>query len=367
MPGTSFTLLLGMAPAPPDVLGAVQEIQIETALEEASILRLQLSIAPTPTGDWSLLLEDYFRPLVPISVRLQQGTGLPQAIINGYAFSQQVVFGEATGTATLEVTGLDATLLMNLQEKSMAWPNLPDSAIATAIFGQYGLIPQPEPTSPTLVEPLGTTMQRATDIRFLRRLAERNGFFCYVQPEPVSGLDIGYFQPATLTGLPQAVLSVNMGEQTNCRDFRIRYEMLKPTTAITANIDPSTKAPQPGLAPVALETPMGLEPTLTRILPPPISRPTSTGLNQAGDLQKLAQALADRSSWAVTAEGQLDPGVAILQPGKPVNIRGVGRVYNGAYCVTRVQHNITPTGYTQRFEARRNAVTMTGAELFVEI
>ena len=50
--------------------------------------------------------------------------------------------------------------------------------------------------SPVLIEPEGTTIQRGTDIRFLRRLARRNGFDCYVQPEPLSGLDVGHFQHA---------------------------------------------------------------------------------------------------------------------------------------------------------------------------
>ena len=50
-----------------------------------------------------------------------------------------------------------------------------------------------------------------------------------------------------------------------------------------------------------------------------------------------------------------------------MDVRGAGRVYNGSYFVTRVTHTITDDGYTQRFEARRNAVTMTGAELYVEI
>ena len=48
-------------------------------------------------------------------------------------------------------------------------------------------------------------------------------------------------------------------------------------------------------------------------------------------------------------------------------MRGCGRVYNGSYLVTRVQHLIEPGGYEQRFEARRNAVQMTGAEFFVEV
>src|SRR5262249_15499472 len=161
------------------------------------------------------------------------------------------------------------------------------------------------PTPPSLIEPEGTTTQRGTDIRFLKRLAVRNGFDCYVQPEPLTGLDFGYFRPPSLTGLPQAVLSVNMGPETNVSDFRVQYEMLRPTTVIAAGLDVPTKAPQPALAPAALQFPLGIEGALTRILPPPIVRPADTGLPRSSDLQTFAQSIVDRSTWAISVEGKL--------------------------------------------------------------
>ncbi len=367
MPGVSFTLLIAMAPALPEIVDAVQEIEIESSLDVASIARVRLGIAQTTIGDWTTLQYDIFRPLVPLAVRLQTGIGVPEAIINAYVSGQQVNYADRAGESTLDVFGMDATLLMNLQDKVMPWPNMPDSAIAAAIFGQYAIVPQMQPTAPVLIEPEGTTTQRSTDIRFLRRLAQRNGFDCYVQPEPITGLDSGYFKPPGLFGLPQAVINVNMGPETNVSEFKIRYDMLKPTTALASTIDATTKAPQPALAPASLQVPLGIEPALTRIIPPPIARPANTGLTRTSDLQTAAQAIVDRSSWAIIAEGKADAQVGILRPGKLINIRGAGRVYNGSYYCMRVVHTITRDSYTQRFEARRNAVTMTGAELYVEM
>jgi hypothetical protein len=329
-------------------------------------MRVRLSIVQSAIGDWTTLQYDIFRPLVPLSVRMQTGL-VPEAVINAYVSGQQVNYADRAGESSLDVFGVDATVLMNLQDKVMMWPNMPDSAIAAAIFGQYAIVPQMQPTTPGLVEPEGTTTQRGSDIRFLRRLAQRNGFDCFVQPEPVSGLDFGYFKPPDLFGLPQAVISVDMGTATNVSEFKIRYDMLKPTTALASTIDATTLAPQPALAPVSLAMPMGVEPALTRIIPPPIARPSSSGLTRTSDLQTATQALVDRSSWAIIAEGKVGAEVGLLRPGKLINIRGAGRVYNGSYYCTRVVHSITRDGYTQRFEARRNAVTMTGAELFVEV
>jgi phage protein D len=363
----SYTLLIAKVPAPPALLDALQEISVDASTDEASVFRLRFGISQTATGDWTILELDLFRPLVPVSIRVQAGLGVPEAIINGYVSRLQITYAEEPGKSVLEVTGMDATLLMNLQEKVMPWPNLPDSAIAAAIFGQYAVVPQIQPTSPSLVEPEGTTTQRATDIRFLRRLAQRNGFDCYVQPEPLTGIDFGYFQPPSLVGLPEVVLSVNMGEATNVTGFTIQYEMTRPTTALASGLDISTKSPQPAVAPAALQIPLGVEGTLLRVIPPPIVRPADTGQMRTADLQLAAQAIVDRSTWVVVARGQVGSELGVLRPGKIVNIRGTGRVFSGSYYVTRVTHTITKENYGQSFEAKRNAVEMTGAELFVSV
>jgi phage protein D len=368
MGGLAFTLLVGMAPAPPDVVDAVQEIEVETSNELAGAFRLRLGTSQTATGDWTILAQDLFRPLVPVGIRLTNGLGIPEALLNGYVSSQDVTYGNEPGDSVLEVSGMDATLLMNLQEKVMAWPSMPDHAIAAAIFGQYTLVPRVQPTPPQLVEPEGTTLQRGTDIRFLRRLAQRNGFECYVQPEPLTGVDMGFFQPPQISpGPPQAVLNVNMGPETNVADFKVSYAMAQPTTAVAAGLDVATKAVQPALAPVALQLPLGAEGALLRVAPPPIVRPADTGLMRGGELQPMAQGIVDRSSWAVTAEGRVGPDVGILRPGGVVNVRGAGRVFSGSYYLTRVWHVINREGHAQRFQAKRNAVGLTGAELFVDI
>src|SRR5215211_5083030 len=297
-----FMLQVAFAPAPQPIVEAVEEIVVDSSLEEASAMRVRFGIAQTELGDWTVLTEDLFRPLVPVTVRVQTGA-LPEAIITAYVSTQDATYGDVAGTSTLEVSGLDATLLMNLHEKVMLWANLPDAAIATSIFGRHTLVPIVQPTAPTLVEPEGSIIQRGTDIRFLRRLARRNGFDCYVQPEPLTGVDVGHFHKRQLTGAPQAVLSVELGPETNVCDFSIRYELTRPTAAIAAGLDVLTKAPQPAIALTALEQPLGIEGTLLREIPPPIIRPADTGLPRSSDLQRATQALVDRSTWSVIAEG----------------------------------------------------------------
>lgn len=263
----------------------------------------------------------------------------------------------------------------------MPWPMLPDAQIAQAIFAQYLIAPMVSPTLPTLIEPEGTTTQRGTDIRFLRRLAQRNGYECFVQPQPLTGLDLGYFGPATnYPGPAEAVLNVRMGAETNVSDFKIRYDMTRPTTAIGMGLDVKTRAPStfPALVPATpppvaglypFGAPMGIENTVIRSFGPrsqPMIFPAETGEFAPPGLSSATQAIVNRSSWAVTAEGTVGPDVGVLRPGGTVNVRGVGLFFNGSYYLTRVSHTIDCDSYVQKFEARRNAVMMTGTELFVQ-
>jgi len=364
--GAGYTLLVGAAPASDELVDAIRRIEVECSIDEASVLRIEFGIAATEGGDWDILEDDPFRPLTQLQLRLQQGTGAPQALINAFVTQHHVTYSEA-GTSTLTVTAMDATYSMNLVETVVAWPNLPDGAIAAEIFGQHDLVPQVDTTSPVLTDPEGTTIQRGTDIRFLRRLARRNGFDCYVQPEPLTGLDIGHFHARQLTGMPQAVLSVEVGDETNVRDFGVRYDLTRATGANASGIDVQTKSAQPVQVPEAQEQSLGSEGTLLRLSPAPTLLPAGTGLNKTADIQRAAQALVDRSTWSVAAEGTVGLDVAVLRPGGLVTVRGAGRLYNGTYFLTRVRHTIQPGSVEQRFEAVRNAVTETGSEIYVEV
>src|SRR5262249_29882133 len=196
--GGTYTLLMGPAggpplPVPPPLLTALQKIEVETSTEMASVFRLRFGISQTQIGDWDLLMpqyeETFFRPLSRVQIRIKVGIDIPKAVINGYITNQQVLYDDEGGASAMEVTGMDATMLMNLQEKAIPWPlaGFPtDNLIASTIFPQYGILPMAIPSLPMNVDPTGSdaTMQRSTDIRFLRRLAQRNSYECFVQPNP---------------------------------------------------------------------------------------------------------------------------------------------------------------------------------------
>lgn len=367
MKGVGYTLRLAGKPAPDPIVRAVRQIDVDVSAEEAGMMRVQLGVSRTKPGDWRPLDLDPFLPLAPLSLDLRVGSPVPRAVINTFVLRQQASYAAEPGTSSLEVTAMDKTHFMNLEEKPKPWTNLSDTQIAEEIFKRHKLDAEVHPTRPVLVEPEGQRTQRATDIRFLRELARRNGFECFVQPDPVTGHDRGYFCPRKAIAFPEAVLSAEIGGCAgNLDEFSVRYEMTQPTTVAAAGVDSQSRKRLAADATASTEAPMGREALGLRISPPPVSRPTGHGAGNAGELRALAQAAANRSSWSLVASGRVSPEVGILRPGGLVNVRGVGSLYNGSYLLARVTHRIAPGSYEQRFEARRNAVAATGAEVYTD-
>jgi hypothetical protein len=354
-------------------MDAIQQIEVDSSIEVASMFRVRIGIVQVSRdsgSDWSILARDLFTPLKPVTLRVNLDAGTAVTLINGYVSGLDVSFADEPGGSNLEVVGMDATLLMNLEERIGSWSNLSDSDIATRVldgYAQHSIRPEVHPVASSLTDPEGTPTQRATDIRFLRRLAQRNGFECHVQPDGKSGSDTAYFGPPRLSAGYQAVLTVAGGAVSNVSGFAVRYDMLRPTTATASALDVLTKSTQPvTVASVALDR-LGELDTLGRIRPAPLVRPAQTGLMHSADLGAMAQGLVDRCSWALVAEGLVGPDVGVLRPGLPLNVRGAGLLLSGSYYVTRVTHTLGGVeGYVQRFRAQRNALGSTRKEGYQE-
>ena len=364
-----FTVQVALAPLPLPFVQALREIEIETSIGRASIFRMHFDLSRTIFGDFDALAIDIFRPLFPIKISLAAGLPIPQVLINGYIKDTQLRAGNTPGTSRLEVVGMDAlgTLMANNQQP-FPWPNLSESAIAAAIFGKYAMIPLIDPLPPTRTVLDTTTLQRIYDAPFLFELARCNSFELYVQPDPFLGTDVGHLH-RPYTHLPhQGVLSIDFGTQSNLLQFDVSNDMLRPTGVVGTTVDQTTRAPIPSFGIASTEIPMGLEPSLFRILPPPVARQQPGCAANPTEAQLRALAQASATSRAITAQGEVD-GIKLARPlrvGLPVLVRGAGRQNSGLYYVQSVTHRISRDDYRQNFSAWRNATQLTGAELFFD-
>lgn len=367
MTDVSFTLLIDDLPVVPDLLATIQQIEVEDHADMADMLRLRLATGVREDNSgWTMVDDDQFRRLTNLKLKVTIN-GTVEPLIDAYIIEISADFSNQPGQSVLNIVAMDPTVLMNLVEKIKPWPNMTDSQIATAIFNDqaYHFTPIVEETHWTHQEIDQSTVQRSTDIQFLRQLARRNGYECYVEMNPLTGAAEGHFHPPRLDQPPQGVLSINMGQFTNINSFNVRYDMLRPTTAKIVGLDTNTQSKQPAEA-VSMSLPgLGKEHVLQRDRPRLILL-SQTGLAQTGELKTYTQAVLDRSAWAIMADGELNTVAygGILRAKRPVLVRGAGKQFSGTYYVEKVLHSFTGDGYTQRFSLRRNAIGLTGQEEF---
>jgi phage protein D len=361
----SYTLLIEGAPAEPELLERIQHVECEEHAHLADIVRIRLALSVNSAGsDWNFET-NLFPRLGKIRLVVTVGTQSLQ-LIEARIIETECNLSNTPGKSTLDVIAMDCSVLMHLEEKVRPWPNMTDSDIATAIFGEHGFEVDVEQTETAWEELDTTVIQRGTDMQFLRELAQRNGFDCYVDLNRAGQLT-GHFHPARLNAPVQGVLTVNMGDATNVNEFQARFDMLRPTQVRATGLDIGSQTRQDADAGRAAQKNLGGS-TPHDSDRPRLTLVTQSGLQRTGELQTLAQALVDRSAWAVTAEGELNPAAygGVLRARRLVSVRGAGRLFSGEYFVDKVTHLFDGNGYSQRFGLRRNAQGLTGQENFTE-
>ncbi len=364
----AYTLLIDDQPAPESLIDVIQHLEVEDHADMADMVRLSVAISIRDgCGSWNVVDENVFKRLTKLRINVNVGSGKTEPLIEAYVIETNADFANQPGQSVLNVVAMEPTVKMNLKETVQPWPSMADSDIAEQLFDSHKFEPVVDPTQPTRDEIDHTEIQRGTDIQFLQALAQRNGYECYVELNPETGKVEGHFHAPRLQQSPQGVLSVNMGTATNVNSFHARFDMLKPATVSAANVDIHSKEEQSGESDSLADKALGSASTV----PSDDARQvllSATGLADSGELQTAAQALVDRSSWAITADGEVNTIAYgdVLRAKRPVLVRGAGRQFSGIYYVERVLHTFNGDGYTQQFSLRRNASGLLGNEDFVD-
>jgi len=369
VPALSYTLTIGGLPAGEDLLQAIQQIEVEDHANMADMVRLRVVIGVADgCAGWSFVDDEIFERLVKVQIKVAVGSGREETLINANVIETNASFANQPGTSILNVVAMDPTVLMNLKQVVKPWPNRSDSDVAREIFSasEYGFTPIVDTTNWRRQENDQTMIQRGTDIQFLQELARRNGFEVYIETNGNTGVIEGHFHAPRLNLPPQGVLSVNMRDATNVNSFSARFDMLRPSTVQTTNLDVESRETQQSQVSNSRSTSLGRETALTN-QQPRVVLPAHTGLARTGEQQPYAQALADESALAITAEGELNTVAygAVMRAKRPIAVRGAGKQFSGTYYVERVHHVLTAESYKQSFTLRRNALGFTNTDSFV--
>jgi hypothetical protein len=337
-------------PAPYSVIDALTSLEVTSRDHQRDGFQMTFSMGKDSLLDYGLLggglLDPPSRVIVMVLINF-----LPQVLIDGMITNHQVQPSNQPGQSRLTVTGEDISLQLDLEEKSVTYPNQSDSSIVTRILGSYGLVPDVKTTTNVPVETEQIPTQQETDLAYVQRLAKRNGFVFFVEPSDIPMVNHAYWGPDHREGTPQPPLTMNMGSATNVERLDFTFDALRPVEPTVQVLDPTT-----GTA-ISISIPSGLRPTLagkpTKALRKTIARDTA-GLSQADALLKMIEILT-QSSDSVDAQGELDS----LQYGRAlrarqlVTVRGAGQSYDGTYYVKSVTHNIRRGEYRQSFSLTR--------------
>jgi phage protein D len=337
-------------------------LEVELDDELANMFRLSIALLQRADGSWPYLDDERFAlwKEVVITAGLQDDT---QQLIKGYITHIRPDWGIGLDQCRLEIWGMDASVLMDREDKLKDWPSKKDSDIATEILRTYGLTPDVTDSDVIHDEQVSTIIQRETDIQFLKRLALRNGYECYVDG------DTGHFGPPQLSGDPQPVLAVFFGDETNVNSFHLEVNALATADVAMFQVDRTNKEVLDAASQAGQQQALGARPA-TGFLGAGMA-PGQVYIGQAittgsAEMAALCQGLYDRGEWFVTGEGEVAANQygSILKPRSTVTIKGLGETHSGVYLVTHVTHTFTPDGYTQSFRVKRNALMPTGSESF---
>jgi hypothetical protein len=199
-------------PAPPSVMKALTEVTVTNDAEGQDGFQLTLTLGKDQLFDYGVLFSGTFDPLKRVVIGVLMGA-MPEVLIDGVVTHHQVVPSGEPGMSTLTVTGKDLTQMLDLDEQNDAYPNQPDFVIVARLvagYPQYGLVPETTPTPDVPIMLQRVPRQHETDLKFIRRMALRNGFVFYVEPATF-GINRAYFGPEVRVGLPQPALTQNMG------------------------------------------------------------------------------------------------------------------------------------------------------------
>lgn len=380
--------------------GDVVSVRVEEGVGMATTAQLRLATRHGDEGAWSYVEDKRLTLFTPLSVAVgfTGGGGLAGAlgaaagalggggggndglepVFDGYVTAVHVRLGSQPGETSIDVSGMDTSVLMSLEEKVAIHKDMSDSEIVLKIVGAYKVQVQADQT-PTVHQERDTTIvQRGSDIQFVRDLARLNGMEFYFETDRTSGNVVAYFRAPQLQGTPQPDLAIQFGDESNLRRFEARMNGLRPLAVTAGQVDIKANSPNTaqvtgsqlaalgskdanvliGRALGSLVTPKAAQAQML-VLGPPTSNAT--------EQQTIVQAVRDEASWLITAEGEINSEAyqRVLRPHRLVLVKGACTPYSGKYYVTRVVHELSGDGsYTQSFEARRNARDLDGSEKF---
>lgn len=355
-------------PAPREVIEALNELTVTTNDIGESGFQMSFTISTRSPLHTLFLLSggSSIKILRVVIVVIQNGT--PQVLMDGVVTKHDIVPGNDTQHAKLNITGTDISVLMDMIDFSgFPFPAMPAEGRVALMLLKYaalGVLPLVIPS--VLIDVVIPTSripaQKGTDLTYIKELASKVGYVFYIDPGPMPGQSIAYWGPKIKVGNPQPALNINMDAHTNVESLQFSFDNNLNAIPTIFYQEEKTKViipiPIPPITP--LNPPLGLIPPLPNRLE---SVSKDDDLSKFSLPQSIMIGLAKASNLAdaVTGTGELNVlrYGRILKARQLVGVRGAGFAYDGLYYVNSVTHKIKRGEYKQSFKLSRNGLVST--------
>lgn len=329
------------------------EVVVESSRAQAWTARLKLVTFRDELGMWAVEDAGVFEPWAPVRITARFGAR-DEEVFRGYVKQLKSEHPPDQGSSSVTVECQDDSLAMDREHVRKRWgeESLPSSdaqILQEIAVGRYGLMLSQPGTGQARV--VGVN-QDETDIKFLRKRAEANGYELVVSRGAV------YFGPMRLDHTPQPTILVYAGQATNCISMNVTVDSHSPDLVAFELSGGEGGA-------VESET---VAPDVTRLGPRPATsegaglkdfvwRMSREGGSDVEALRAKARQKANDLSMKIKGEGELDGSSygSVLRVGEPVGVDGMGEAHSGIYYVDSVSHTFSHQGYRQRFVLLRNA------------
>lgn len=183
-------------------------IEFEESDSEADLARISIS-------DKDLLFSNTIglTKKMPVKIRMGFKNNLRE-VINGTVSHIEADFGEE-GLPSLVIGVIDSSNKMATEKKSRKWTKQKASTVVTQIAREYGFTPVVTATSDTIDE---INQDDETDAQLLMRLADDEGFQCYIVPAS----NKLYFGDRVTDSVAKDTIYYNSGDHT-VRYFRPNF------------------------------------------------------------------------------------------------------------------------------------------------
>jgi phage protein D len=284
-----------------------------------------------------------FGKSVEIHIGYKDTKDLP-LMLRGKITALQTSF-PASGLPQINVSGFDLTYCMTKGKESRNWANKKDSDVVAEVAGLYGLNPVVEDTK--VVQPKIEKSQQS-DMQFLEKLAERNGYELYSFDQDL------YFRPPAYKANAVVSLEWGKGLVSFSPELNISEQISKvevrgwDVNAKKEIIGTASRGQEPGRDPkrqsgaelLAMACPDKGE---LKIRVPVFSK-------QEAD-RRAAAILKKRAELFVQGSGE-SIGLPEIRPDKNVELLGLGELFSKPYYVEQSTHTVNSSGYKTTFKVK---------------